>query len=112
MQVTTPRGCKPGASGMTLVCRPTPLVRFMHSSETQLKATSVSHGTICELGSIFTSGPAPENPPKCYAVDNVQKNYSPFLLHGWKSGNEQSACGQRAFHPFACKAGAFRRKIW
>lgn len=32
--VTTPHGSKPGASGMALVCRPTPIVRFMHTSET------------------------------------------------------------------------------
>jgi len=31
--VTTPHGYKPEASGMTLVCRPTPFVRFMHASE-------------------------------------------------------------------------------
>jgi len=30
---------------MTLVCRPTPFVRFMHSLETWLKTTPVSHGT-------------------------------------------------------------------
>jgi hypothetical protein len=30
--VTTPHGSKPEASGMTLVCRPTPFVRFMHGS--------------------------------------------------------------------------------
>ena len=31
--VTTPHGSKPGASGMTPVCRPTPTVRFMSMSE-------------------------------------------------------------------------------
>ena len=31
--VTTPHGYKPGASGVTLVCRPTPIVRFNHRSE-------------------------------------------------------------------------------
>ncbi len=31
--VTTPYGYKPRASGMTPVCRPTPIVRFMHTSE-------------------------------------------------------------------------------
>ncbi len=35
--VTTPYGSKPRASGMTPVCRPTPFVRFMHSSETSSK---------------------------------------------------------------------------
>jgi hypothetical protein len=35
--VTTPYGSKPRASGMTQVCRPTPLVRFMHRSETSSK---------------------------------------------------------------------------
>jgi urocanate hydratase len=31
--VTTPHGYKPGASGLTLVCRPIPIVRFMPMSE-------------------------------------------------------------------------------
>jgi hypothetical protein len=35
--VTTPHGFKPEASGMTLVCRPTPFVRFMHTSEQSSK---------------------------------------------------------------------------
>jgi hypothetical protein len=35
--VTTPHGSKPGASGMTPVSRPTPLVRFMPMSETNSK---------------------------------------------------------------------------
>jgi hypothetical protein len=33
------------------------------------------HGTTLEHGSIFTSGPTPENPPKRYFVENVQMNY-------------------------------------
>src|SRR5258708_8472001 len=33
IKVTTPHGSKPGASGMTLMCRPTPIVRFNHRSE-------------------------------------------------------------------------------
>jgi hypothetical protein len=34
--VTTPHSSKLGASGMTPVCRPTPLVRFNHMSEPSL----------------------------------------------------------------------------
>jgi len=41
-QVTTPSGSKPRASGMTQVCRPTPLVRFMHTSELSLRQQLVS----------------------------------------------------------------------
>ena len=59
---------------MTLVCRPTPTVRFMPMSELALKATHALHGTVSERGSIFTPGPAPGNPPKRYLVANVQKN--------------------------------------
>jgi len=55
-------------------------------SETWLKATHVSHGTTFELGSIFTSGPAPGNQPKCYTVENVQKNYIPILALDTKNG--------------------------
>jgi len=32
---------------MALVCRPTPVVRFNHMSEQQLKATHVLVGTAC-----------------------------------------------------------------
>jgi hypothetical protein len=60
--VTTPYGYKPRASGMTPVCRPIPLVRFMPMSEAKLKTTHALHGTICSHGSVFTSGPSPENP--------------------------------------------------
>jgi hypothetical protein len=35
--VTAPHGSKPGASGTTLVYRPTPCVRFMHRNETSSK---------------------------------------------------------------------------
>jgi hypothetical protein len=34
--VTTPHAYKAGASGMTRVCRPTPIVRFNHMSELSL----------------------------------------------------------------------------
>ena len=60
--VTTPYGYKPRASGMTPVCRPIPIVRFMPMSEAKLKTTHALHGTICSHGSVFTSGPSPENP--------------------------------------------------
>ena len=61
----------PGASGMTQPCRPTALVRFIHRGGRDSQ-TSVSDGTTYEPGSIFPSGPAPENPLKCYCVENVQ----------------------------------------
>jgi hypothetical protein len=49
--------------------------RSVHAHQRALlKATDVSHGTTLEHGSIFTSGPTPENPPKRYLVANVQKN--------------------------------------
>jgi hypothetical protein len=65
---------KPRASGMTLVCRPTPTVRFMSMSELALKATHALHGTTDERGSIFTPNPAPGNPPKRSLVAIVQKS--------------------------------------
>ena len=66
---------------MTLVCRPTPFVRFMHASELALTATGVSHGTILQHGRVFTHGPAPWNPAKRDSVENVLKNYSDILLY-------------------------------
>ena len=65
---------------MTLVCRPTPFVRFMPMSETWLKATHALHGAILEHGSIFTPGPLPGNPPKRYLVENVHKNSQLILV--------------------------------
>src|SRR5258706_7328817 len=43
----------PGASGMTQVCRPTPLVRFMQHARDKLKATHVSHGTMTNTGAFL-----------------------------------------------------------
>ena len=94
---------------MTLVCRPTPSVRFMHRSEHCSKQLLSRMARLLEHGRVFPHGPAPWNPSKRDLVENVQKNYSGILLHGWKSGNEQSACGWRAFHPLSYKLGAFRR---
>ena len=36
--------------------------------------------TVCELGSIFTPGPQPGNPPQYYSVANVQENYLYILF--------------------------------
>ena len=98
--MTTPFGSKSRASRMTLVCRPTPFVRFNHTSVTLLKATLVSVGTTCELNSIFTPDPTPGNPPKCYSVENVKENTLSFFCRT-KNGNG-SACGSAVFitaHP-------------
>jgi hypothetical protein len=48
--VTTPHGCKPGASGMTRLCRPTAIVRFRHTSELSLKKQLVSRMAQPTLG--------------------------------------------------------------
>jgi hypothetical protein len=66
---------------MTQVCRPTPFVRFIrHPRDLAESATSVSYGTACELGSIFTPGPVPENPLKCFFVENIQENWNHFFV--------------------------------
>ena len=65
----------------------------------RLKATSVSHGTTLERGSIFTRSPALWNPPKRYSVENVQKNYSSILSEDTKSGNCSPPAGGAAFKP-------------
>jgi hypothetical protein len=60
---------------MTLVCRPTPIVRFMHMSETRLKATHVSHGTQ-NIGTLvlLPEGTIYLGTPKHYLVVSVQEN--------------------------------------
>ncbi len=82
--MTTPHGSKPGASGMTLVCRPTPIVRFMHMSETRLKATHVSHGTQ-NIGTLvlLPEGTIYLGTPKHYLVVSVQENMH-ILAQGFK----------------------------
>jgi hypothetical protein len=48
-------------------------IRSVHAQQRdELKTTPVSHGMTLEHGSIFTSDPTPENPPKRYFVENVQ----------------------------------------
>jgi hypothetical protein len=65
---------------MTRPCRPIPFVRFVrHPRDLAESATTVSYGTACELGSIFTPGPVPENPLKCFFVENVQENWNQFF---------------------------------
>jgi hypothetical protein len=83
--------------------------RSVHAQKRdKLKATSVSHGTTVELGSIFTSGPAPGNPTKCYSVENVQKNYLSLLFVGRKAEMLVLPAGSAPFIP-AHKCGALRR---
>ena len=52
-EVSTPNGYKPRTFGMTQVCRPTPIVRFMHMSETWLKVTHVSHAISSNPGAFL-----------------------------------------------------------
>jgi hypothetical protein len=74
--------------------------RSVHAQKRdQLKATSVSHGTTFELGSIFTPDPAPGNPPKCYSVESVQKNYLTFLFVWRKVEMFVLPAGSAAFIP-------------
>ena len=57
------------------MCRPTPIVRFMHMSETRLKATHVSHGTQ-NIGTLvlLPEGTIYLGTPKHYLVVSVQEN--------------------------------------
>jgi hypothetical protein len=93
---------------MTPVCRPTPFGRVhVHERAVAQKSTHALHGTTLTHGSIFTSSPRPENPPKRYAVENVQKNYLSLLSEAAKSGNADNclpACSA-AFIPVAPRLG-------
>ena len=51
--VTTPSGSKPRANVLTPVCRPTPLVRFMHSSETSSKQLLYRMARLWNTGAFF-----------------------------------------------------------
>jgi hypothetical protein len=97
--VTTPLGSKPGASGLTLVCRPTPIVRFMHTSELALKQLvyRMAHRTLVTLLLLLT-GTIYRGTPKQYSLVRVQKNYSHILFLHEKSGNVLPA-GSAAFIP-------------
>jgi hypothetical protein len=97
---------------MTPVCRPTPFVRFMPMSETRAqKSTHALHGTTLAHGSIFTSGPTPENPPKRSSVENVQKNYLSLLSEPAKSGNADNCLRAARLSSPWLKPGAFRRDL-
>ncbi len=78
-----------------------------------LKATDVSDGTALEHGSIFTHSPVLWNPPKRYAVENVQKNYLSILSEPAKGGNAGNGlpAGSAAFIPVALRQGPFAA-IW
>jgi tRNA C32,U32 (ribose-2'-O)-methylase TrmJ len=89
--------------------------RSVHAHQrARLKATDVSHGTTLEHGSIFPSGPKPENPPKRYSVENVQKNYVSLLFGQATSGNVDSTPLQRrnaAFIPMLERQGLSAAEI-
>ena len=72
--VTTPHGCKPEASGMTRVCRPTPIVRFMPHARDKLKTTHALHGTIANTEVFLPKHLLPGTSPKHFSVVYVQKN--------------------------------------
>jgi hypothetical protein len=109
--VTTPYGSKLRASGLTLVCRPTPVVRFIHNSELALKATDVSDGTTCAHGRVFTRSPVLRNPAKRDLVANVQENYIPLLTRTCENGNEGWTFGSAAFIPMARSQGLSPRLV-
>ncbi len=78
---------------MTLVCRPTQLVRFMHMSETSSKQLMY--------------------PPKHYSIVRVQKNYSAILLSREKAERHERQvlpAGSAAFTPMH-ECGVSRRQM-
>jgi RNA polymerase sigma-70 factor (ECF subfamily) len=76
----------------------------------KLTATSVSHGTIYEVGNIFTPDPSSGNPPKCSLVANVQKNYQAILCSRRKAEISVLSSCSAAFNP-RMNAGALRRDL-
>jgi hypothetical protein len=90
-------------------------IRSVHAHQrAMLKATDVSHGTTLEHGSIFPSGPTPENPPKRYSAENVQKNYVSLLFERNTSGNVDSTPLQirnAAFIPLLERQGLEAQEI-
>jgi hypothetical protein len=73
----------------------------MPESLAKLKTTHALHGTICSHGSVFTSGPVSENPPKRYVVENVQENYLSLLCVERKVETLFCEARQRGLHPQA-----------
>jgi len=73
------------------------------SASTAASATDISDGTALGHSSIFTHSPALWNPPKRYAVENVQWNYLVIPFEPAKSGNAGNALpvGSTAFIPVA-----------
>jgi hypothetical protein len=92
---------------MTRVCRPTPFVRFIHTSELALTATDVSDGTTGEHVRVFPRSPVLQNPAKRDLVANVQENYLPLLTGTCANGNEGCTFGSAAFIPMDASQGSF-----
>jgi len=102
---------KPGASGMTLVCRPTPFVRFMHTSETKLTATCVAHGTAnVWYASAFTQGSLPWNLQTLLSCQCAKE----LLIHSFERTQKWKVFlrlrAARLSSP-CVNAGAFRRGL-
>jgi hypothetical protein len=98
--VTTPHGCKTGASGMTRVCRPTPVVRFMHTSETKLTATCVSHGTCRLLGrSCFYPRELTLEPANAIELSVCKRTTPPFFCEKTKVERVSRPAGGALFIP-------------
>src|SRR5258708_39922744 len=109
--VTTPHGCKPGASGMTRVCRPTPVVRFMHTSETKLTATCVSHGTCRRLGrSCFYPRELTLEPANTIELSVCKRTTQTFFCEKTKVESVLRLRAARLSSP-CVNAGAFRRGL-
>jgi hypothetical protein len=109
--VTTPHGCKPGASGMTRVCRPTPVVRFMHTSETKLTATCVSHGTCRRLGrSCFYPRELTLEPANTIELSVCKRTTQTFFCEKTKVESVLRLRAARLSSP-CVNAGVFRRGL-
>ena len=102
--MTTPHSYKPGASGMTQVCRPTPFVRFMHRSETsskQLLYRLARADGWCARA--FTRGSLPRNHRNTGELE-VGKRTIDLFLHT-SQNPERTAARQCGFHPLPQSRG-------
>jgi hypothetical protein len=95
---------------MTLVCRPTPFVRFIHTSEHCSKQLMYRMARFLNAVAFLPLALCQRTRPKRYLVENVHsKNYLSLLAQGAKNGNCFPPAGGAAYIPSSKDRGLWPR---
>src|SRR5258708_3601846 len=99
--VTTPYGSKQRASGMTPVCRPTPFVRFMHSSETSSQQLLYRMARLWNTGAFLPLTLRQRTHRNALLLQTCERTTQVFFLRGAKveMSSPLHSKKERRFHP-------------